>query len=224
MSALGAFSALIRRDIRLAWAQGGAGALSLSFFLIAITLFPFGLGPDKNMLARLAPGLIWVVALLAGLLSLDRLYQADYEDGSLDSLMLSPLPLELMVIAKTIAHWVGTVLPLIIIAPVLAMMLNLADGAYGWLFVSLLVGTPSLSLLGSIGAALTVAIRRGGVLLALLILPLYIPALIFGALVVESAAVGEDPIPHLALLGAFSLISLFIAPFASAAALRLALE
>ncbi len=219
-----AFWALVKRDITLAWAQGGAGGLSLAFFMIATSLFPFAVGPDSEFLMRLAPGVIWVVALLAGLISLDRLFQADFEDGSLDMLALSPLSLEMTAFAKTLAHWFSVMLPLVILSPLLGLMLAMPVASLGWLLLSLLIGSPALSLIGSIGAALTVAVRRGGVLIALIILPLYIPVLIFGAGSLLAISAGTDPLPHLALSGAVSLFALFISPFASAAALRLGLE
>lgn len=218
------FLGLVKRDIHLAWSQGGTGTMALSFFLIAATLFPFGVGPEPQMLARIAAGVVWVVALLACLLSLDRLFQADYEDGSLDDLASSPLGLVGVVSAKMLAHWIATILPLVFAAPLLGLFLNLPASGYGYLLVSLLVGTPALSLLGGIGAALTVSVRRGGVLLSLLVLPLYIPTLIFGVGVINSAVLNADPLPHLALLGAASLFALLISPFATAGALRLSLE
>lgn len=223
-SILSIFISIIKRDIKLAWSQGGAAGMTLGFFLIAISLFPLGVGPEASILARIGPGVIWVIALLACLLSLDRLFQADFEDGSLDDLTLSPIHLELVVIAKTTAHWLATILPIILISPLLAALLNMPDLGYKMLVYSLLIGTPALSLIGSIGAALTVALRRGGVLLTLLVLPLYIPTLIFGVGAVSASITLTDPLPHLALTGAVSLIALIIAPFASAAALRLALE
>lgn len=218
------FKAVVVRDIKLAWSQGGTGTMALSFFLIAVALFPLGVGPEMEMLARIAAGVIWVVALLACLLSLDRLFQADYEDGSLDDLMSAPLALSGIVLAKILAHWAATILPLILAAPLLALLLNLPEAGYLYLVLSLLIGSPTLSLLGAIGAALTVPIRRGGVLMSLLVLPLYVPTLIFGVGAVDAAVVGADPLPHLALLGAVSLVSMLIAPVATAAALRLALE
>lgn len=218
------FFGVILRDVRLAWSQGGTGTMALSFFLIAVALFPLGVGPELAILSRIAAGVIWVVALLACLLSLDRLFQADYEDGSLDDLIGSPLPLTAVVSAKILAHWVATIAPLIVVAPLLALLLNMPSAGYMYLLLSLVIGTPALSLLGAIGAALTVSIRRGGVLMSLLVLPLYIPTLIFGVGVIDAALDGGDPLPHLALLGAVSLIALLVAPIASAAALRLALE
>ncbi len=220
----GIFFGIVKRDVRLAWSQGGTGTMALSFFLIAVTLFPFGVGPEPQILARIAPGVIWVVALLACLISLDRLYQADFEDGSLDDLALSPLGLTGVAAAKILAHWVSTVLPLVVVSPILGMLMNLPDGAYGTLLISLLVGTPALSLIGSMGAALTVSVRRGGVLLSLLVLPLYVPTLIFAVGAVDATAGLVDATQPLALLGAASLLALVIGPFVSAQALRLSLE
>ncbi len=218
------FSEIIRRDIRLAWAQGGTGTMALSFFLMAVTLFPFGVGPEPQILARIGAGIIWVVALLAALISLDRIFQADYEDGSLDHLMLSPLPLWAVVLAKVIAHWAATIVPLVLASPFLGFLLNLNTEATGILTLSLLIGSPAFSLIGAIGAGLTVALRRGGVLLSLLVLPLYIPTLIFGVGAVDAMSGFQNPAPHLALLAATSLFALLIAPFATAAALKIALE
>lgn len=218
------FGGIVLRDMRLAWSQGGTGTMALSFFLIAVTLFPFGVGPEPQTLARIAAGVIWVVALLACLLSLDRLFQADYEDGCLDDLASAPIGLMAVVSAKMLAHWLATILPLVLAAPVLALVLNLPPAGYGYLVLSLVIGTPALSLLGGIGAALTVSVRRGGVLMSLLVLPLYIPTLIFGVGAIDAAVLSGDPLPHLALLGAVSLMTLVISPFATAGALRLSLE
>jgi len=221
------FSILISvflRDVRLAWAQGGTGTMALSFFLIAVSLFPFGIGPEPQTLARIAPGVLWVMALLACLISLDRLFQADFEDGSMDDLVSSPAGLITVVWAKIAAHWFSTMLPLVLVAPVLGLMLNLPPSGYGMLVLSLLIGTPALSFLGSVGAALTVSVRRGGVLMALLVLPLYIPVLIFGVGVVDAIVFSGDPLPHMALLGATTLFAALIAPFAASFALRLSLE
>lgn len=224
VKASGVFWAVVVRDIKLAWSQGGTGTMAVSFFLIAVTLFPFGVGPEPQTLARIAAGVIWVVALLACLLSLDRLFQADFEDGSLDDLALSPIGMIGISCAKTLAHWLSTILPLVVVAPVLAMLMHLPNEAYAWLVVSLLIGTPALSLFGAIGAALTVAVRRGGVLMSLLVLPLYIPTLIFGVGAIDAVTLSSDPAPHLALLGAVTLVGLVVSPFATAAALRVSLE
>lgn len=218
------FFALIKRDVKLAWSGGGAATMVLSFFLVAVTLFPFGIGSDMEILARISVGVIWVTALLACLLSLDRIFQADFEDGSLDDIVMSPIPMEMAVLAKIIAHWLATILPLVLLAPLLAGLLNLPQEGYTILMVSLLIGTPALSMIGAIGAALTVAIRRGGVLLSLLVLPLYIPTLIFGVGATYAAIDGNDAGPALALLGAVTLVSALVGPIASAAAIRLSLE
>jgi len=208
----------------LAYRQGSALTMTLSFFVIAVTLFPLGVGPELNVLARIGPGVLWVGALLACLLTLDRIFQADFEDGTLEQLMLGPLSIEFIVLAKIIAHWVMSVLPLIAITPILAISLNVhADGIWAMIF-SLLIGSPVLSLIGAVGAALTVAMRRGGVLLSLLVLPLYIPVLIFGVASVEAAVALMPMAPHLMLLGGLSLGALVVCPFAAAAALRLAVE
>ncbi len=221
---MSALVCVFRRDLLLAIRQGGGPSLGLGFFLIAGTLAAIGLGPEPNLLARAAPGMIWVLALLACLLSLDRMFQADFEDGSLDLLPSASTALPALVLAKILAHWLTTGLPLILGTPVLALLFNLPDDALIMELVSLTIGTPALSLIGGIGAALTVGIRRGGLLLSLLILPLYVPILIFGVGAVEASASGMDPFPHLALLGAASLVSLVLAPLASAAALRLHLS
>ena len=218
------FLLIVGRDMRLAFRQGGAGAMTVIFFVIAVTLFPLGVGPEREVLARLSAGVIWVAALLASMLSLDRLFQADFEDGSLDLLLLGPLPLEFTVLAKILAHWLTTGVPLIIAAPLLALLLNMAVEGLGALMLAMLLGTPSLSLVGAVGAALTITVRRGGVLLSLLVLPLYIPVLIFGAGAVEAAVSGLGATPHLLILGALLLGALVLAPWASAAAIRIALE
>jgi len=221
---LRSFLALLKRDMLLAYRQGSALTMTLSFFVIAVTLFPLGVGPELNVLARIGPGVLWVGALLACLLTLDRIFQADFEDGTLEQLMLGPLSIEFIVLTKIIAHWVMSVLPLIAITPILAISLNVhADGIWAMIF-SLLIGSPVLSLIGAVGAALTVAMRRGGVLLSLLVLPLYIPVLIFGVASVEAAVALMPMAPHLMLLGGLSLGALVVCPFAAAAALRLAVE
>ena len=218
------FGALLRRDIALAFRQGGAGLLALGFFVITVALFPFGVGPEAGVLGRIAPGVTWVAALLATLLSLDRLFQADFEDGSLDLLVLAPLPLEIVVLAKCLAQWLTTALPLVAAAPLMALLLHMDGAGFGVLLASLVIGTPALSMIGAIGAALTVGIRRGGVLLSLLVLPLYIPVLIFGVMAIEATLTGLSPAPHLMLLGALSLLATALAPWAAAAAIRLSLS
>lgn len=220
----GIFFAVVRRDIALAWSQGGTTLLALGFFLMSVSLFPFGIGPEPTTLARIAPGILWVVALFAAVLSLDRLYQADFDDGSLDDLNLSPIGLSGIVCAKVLAHWLSTTLPLAVFAPVLALMLNLPEGGYGVLFIAMAIGTPALSLIGSFGAALTIAVRRGGVLMFLIVLPLYIPTLIFGVGAVDAAVQLLDPMPHLYLLGATTLIAAIVGIAASVGAVKLALE
>lgn len=215
---------LFFNDLRLQARQGSDLIAPVAFFVLATLLIPFGVGPEPNLLARLAPGVIWVTALLATLLPLDRLFQRDHEDGSLDLLALSPLPLELVVLAKVAAHWVATGLPLLIVAPLLGLMLRLDPGCYGVLELSLAIGTPVLSLIGAFGAAVTLGARRGGALLAVLVLPLYVPSLIFATSAVGAAAEGLSPTPHLLLLGSMLAAAAALAPFAAAAALRNALE
>jgi heme exporter protein B len=219
-----AFKGVFRRDLHLALRQGGDTALVLGFFILAVVLFPLGVGPEPAVLQRIGAGIVWVAALLAALLSLDRLFQSDYQDGGLDLLVLSSLPLELAVLAKCTAHWVATGLPLVLTSSLLAFLVDLDPGAIPTLMLSLLVGTPSLSLTGSVAAALTLGARRQGVLLSLLILPLYVPPLVFGAGAVEASAAGTGARPHLLILGALTLAALALSPWASAAALRQALD
>lgn len=219
-----AAGAVLARELRLALRSGGGAGLGLAFFLIVVLLVPFGVGPDAAVLARVAPGTLWIAALLACQLSLDRLFQTDAEDGTLDVLALAPLPLEALVALKALAHWLTTGLPLVLAAPLLGVTLSLPPGAYGWLVASLAVGTPGLSFLGAVGAAVTVGLRRGGLLLSILVLPLYVPSLIFGARTVADAADGADPWPALLLLGGLSLGILALAPVAAAAALRVNLR
>ena len=218
------FLALIGRDLRLAF-RGGIGSLvSVVFFVIAVALFPLGVGPSLDLLARIAPGVLWVCALLAAMLSLDRMFHDDHDDGSLEQIALGLLPLELVVLAKAIAHWLATGLPLVLAAPVLAVLLNLSTDGFVILIVSLLLGSPILSLVGAVGAALTVGLRRGGVLISLLVLPLYVPVLIFGVGAVEGAIYGFGERAHLLILAGGLIGALVFAPFAAAAALRLAQE
>ncbi len=218
------FAAVLRRDLRLALRQGSDTMVVLAFFVIVVALFPFGVGPDEKTLEAIAAGIIWVAALLAALLSLDRLFQADYEDGSLDHLLLAPLGPGGLVAAKSLAHWLTTGVPLVLLAPLLAVLMQMRSSAVPVLVVSLLLGTPLLTLIGAIGAALVLGARRGGVLLSLLVLPLYIPVLIFGVLAVEAAAAGAAARPHLLLLAALLLLALALAPLAAAVALRQAVE
>ncbi|MEI6558761.1 MAG: heme exporter protein CcmB [Rhodospirillaceae bacterium] len=215
---------LVGRDLRLALRQGSDATMAVMFFVLCVVLFPFGVGPEPNILARIAAGVIWVAALLASLLSLERLFLTDYEDGSLELMALSGLPLELVVLAKTAAHWLVTGVPLLVAAPLLAVLLNMERGGFGVLLLTLALGTPALSLIGGIGAALTLGARRGGVLISLLILPLYIPLLIFGAGAIDATLTGLSPRPHLLILAAMLVAALPLAPIASAAALRQALE
>ncbi len=216
--------ALLIRDLRLAFRAGGGFGLALAFFLIVVMLVPFGVGPETQVLERIAPGILWVGALLACLLSLDRIFALDREDGSLDLLATSPIPLEGIAAVKALAHWLTTGLPLTLAAPIFGIVLNLAPGGYLWLVVSLAVGTPVLSMIGTFGAALTVGLKRGGLLLSLLVLPLYVPTLIFGAEVVRRGADGLDPTTPLAFLGGITLGGIAFLPFAAAAALRVNLR
>jgi len=221
---MSAFRLLVLRDLRLALRQGGDAAMVVAFFVLTVILFPFGVGPEAALLSRIAAGVVWVTALLAALLSLERLFLADWEDGSLEALALMPLPLEAQVLAKCLAHWLVAGLPLIVVAPLLALLLHLDAAGYPVLLLSLLLGTPTLSLIGAVGAALSLGARRGGVLLSLLVLPLYIPVLIFGVAAVEASIGGFGARPHLLLLGALLAGALVLAPVAAAAALRQALE
>lgn len=223
-TALTPFWALLRRDLLLAFRHRGELANPLLFFIIVITLFPIGISPQPKTLALIAPGVIWVAALLATLLSLDSLFRSDFEDGTLEQLVLSPHSLSLLVLAKVLAHWLVSGLPLIIISPILAYALFLPTDAYPALLLSLLLGTPILSLIGSIGVALTVGLRRGGMLLSLLILPLYIPILIFAASAVNVAADGFNFSGQLYLLSALLALAITLSPFATAAALRISLS
>ncbi len=217
-------AAIVGRDVALALGRGGDAGTVIGFFVVVVTLFPFGLGPEPNLLARVAPGILWVAALLAATLSLDRLFRADLEDGSLDQLALAPLPLAAVVLAKALAHWLTTGLPLLAATPLLALLLGLPWPGFGALLGTLALGTPALSLIGAVAAALTLGARRAGALVALLVLPLTIPLLIFGVAAVEAAVTGQPAAPHLMLLGALLLGALALAPWAAAAALRLALD
>ena len=216
------FCALIRRDIILALRDGSAIGTALGFYLVVVTLTPLSLGPDIAALARIAPGILWVGLLLAVLLTLGRLFEADHEDGTLDVLALGTQPLEVIALAKIIAHWLTCALPLIVIAPVLGLLLNLDIAAYGWLALTMLLGSPALSAIGAIAAAVTLKSRKGALLISLLVLPLYIPTLIFGiaALSAVLTASPGGPTSSLLLLAAVSLASVVLAPIATAAALR----
>ncbi|MHA1600949.1 MAG: heme exporter protein CcmB [Alphaproteobacteria bacterium] len=221
---MSAFTEVVARDLRLALRQRGDAVMVVLFFVLTAMLFPFAIGPEPNLLARLAAGVIWVTALLAVLLSLERLFLADFEDGSLELLVLAPIPLSLAVLAKVLAHWLTTGLPLIAAAPLIALLYNMDGAALPVLALAMLLGTPSLSLIGAVGAALTLGARRGGVLVPLLVLPLYIPVLIFGVAAIDAALAGLDARPHLMFLGAIVLVMLVVAPLAAAAALRQAVE
>ncbi|MDX5379168.1 MAG: heme exporter protein CcmB [Halomonas sp.] len=216
--------ATLKRDLLLLLRRRSEVLNPLVFFAIVITLFPIGISPDPALLAAIAPGLLWVAALLAALLSLDSLFRADYDDGSLEQLLLTPQPLAMLALAKVAVHWLLTGLPLALMAPVLGIMLALPAGSYLVLAVSLALGSASLSLIGAIGAALTVGLSRGGVLLSLLVLPLYIPVLIFGAGAVQAAIFGDSVLAHLAILGALLALALIFAPLAIAASLRISIN
>jgi heme exporter protein B len=215
-----AFGSLILRDLKLAVRAGGAAALALAFFAAVASLVPLGIGPDLKLLARIAAGVLWVAAVLAALLSLDRLFQADFEDGSLDQMALSPLPLEAVALAKIVAHWLTTGLPLTAIAAVLAIAYGLPANATGAMVLALLVGTPAVSAIGGIGAALTLSIRRGGLILPFIVLPLTAPVVIFGSGAVAAVLDGLQS-GALLFLTAFSLLAVALAPFAAAAGVRL---
>ncbi len=216
--------AILKRDLHLASRQGMDNMMVVMFFVIAVVLFPFGVGPEPNILARIAAGVIMVAALLASMLSLERLFQTDYEDGSLELLSLSPIAMEVVVLAKVAAHWLTTGLPLIVAAPLLAVLLNMNVEGFPMLILALLLGTPSLSLIGAVGASLILGSRRGGVLLALLILPLYIPVLIFGVSAIDAVIGGFAANAQLLILGAFLMGTLALCPWAAAAGVRQAIE
>jgi heme exporter protein B len=217
---------LARRELLLAFRQGGSGLMGLAFFGLVVTLVPLGVGPIPDLLARIAPGILWIGAVLASLISLDRLFQADFEDGSLDLLRLAPTPLAILVAVKCLAHWAATAWPLIIAAPVLGLMLNLSPNAQWTLVFGLALGTPAFSFLGAIGAALTVGIRRGGLLLSLLALPFFTPTLIFGVLAARAAIdnIGQEVGPNLMLVAAVTLVSMVLGPLAAAGAIKISLS
>ncbi|AWN53399.1 heme exporter protein CcmB [Methylobacterium sp. 17Sr1-1] len=216
-----AFLAVVARDLRLAGRIGGSGALSLVFFLMIVALVPFGLGPDLNLLARIGPGILWIAAVLATLIGLDRLFQADEEDGSLDLLSGAPAPLELLVLAKVTAHWLTTGLPLALATPLFGLLVALSPTGMAATSLTLLVGTPALTFIGAVGAALTASIRRGGLILAVVVLPLMVPTLIFGVSAADAALVGTVPFTTpLAILAALSLTAGVVGTLAAAAALR----
>lgn len=222
---MSAFVKLVARDLKLALREGGAISTALGFYLIVVSILPLGLGPDLNLLARIAAGLLWVALLLAALLSLDRIFHDDWQDGSLELIALGALPLELVAAAKSLAHWISIGIPLTLAAPVLALLLNLPGDAFGPLLLTMLTGTPAISFLGSIGAALTLGLKRGGLLLALLILPLYIPVLVFGVSAMNAVITGPAPfLSSWLILCAISLATVVLAPIGAAAALRLNLQ
>lgn len=216
--------ALLLRDLKLALRAGGGFGLGLAFFLIVTVMVPFSVGPQSELLSRIAPGVLWLGALLACLLSLDRLLALDWEDGSLDLLATAPLPLESIVTIKALAHWITTGLPLVLAAPVLGVLLNLPEPGFLWLVISLLLGTPALSVIGTFGAALTVGLKRGGLLMSLLVMPLYVPTLIFGSEVARRGAEDMAVQTPLLLLAGISAASIALLPFASAAVLRVNLR
>ncbi len=215
---------VIQREVKIAFRSGAEVVNPLWFFLIVITLFPLGIGPEPQQLARIAPGVIWVAALLASLLALERLFRDDFLDGSLEQLLLLPAPLPVTVLGKVIAHWLITGLPLIILSPLAALLLSLDMASWRAMALTLLLGTPTLSFLGAIGTGLTVGLRRGGVLLSLLVLPLSIPVLIFATAAINAAAQGLPIGGYLAVLGAMLAVSATLSPFATAAALRISLH
>ncbi|HIM72183.1 MAG: heme exporter protein CcmB [Alphaproteobacteria bacterium] len=221
---MNAFIAIVRRDVTLALRRVSDTVSVVLFFVLAIVLFPLGIGPELNVLARIAAGTIWVAALLAAMLSLDRLFQVDADEGGLDLLVLAPLPLEAVVLAKCLAHWLVTGVPLILSAPILSILLNMGGGGFLVMILAMALATPTLSLIGAVGAALTVGARRGGVLVSLLVLPLLTPVLILGASAVDLALAGLNATPLLMLLGAMLLVAVLLCPWAAAAGLRLATE
>ena len=219
------FRQLVRRDLALAWKESGALGTALGFYVIVVTLLPLAIGPDLNLLSRIAPGVLWVALLLSALLSLGRMFETDLEDGSLEVLATGPLPLEAVAAAKSLAHWLTTGLTLAALTPLLGLLLNLPPEAYGTLIVTMLVGTPAVSCIGAVGAALTLRSRRGGLLLGLLMLPLFVPTLVFGIEAVREAMLGSAAfLPAFLILCAISLGALVLGPVAAAAALRFQLQ
>jgi len=221
---LGAIGAVLRRDLTVALRRAHDVLVPLVFFAIVVALFPLGVGPEPERLREMAPGVLWVAALLATMLSLNRLFAADHADGTLEQLLLAPHPLAALVLAKTAAHWLLTGLPLVLLTPLLALQLNLPLDALGTLLATLALGTPVLSLIGAVGAALTLGLRGGGVLLSALVLPLYTPVLIFGAGGVSAVLHGFEAQAQISLLGAFLALAVTLAPWAAAAALRISLD
>ncbi len=221
---MGRFLSIVHRDLRLALRQGSDSVMVVMFFVLTVVLFPLGIGPEGNMLARVASGVILVAALLASMLSLERLFQTDYEDGSLELLTLSPLPLEIIVLAKVTAHWLTTGLPLMIASPILAVLMNMDGKGFSMMMLALLLATPALSLIGAIGAALVLGSRRGGVLISLLVLPLFVPVLIFAVGLIDAAIGGFAVKSQILILSAILCASLAFCPFAAAAAVRQSVE
>lgn len=219
-----AFLMLLRRDLIIAIRRRAEIVNPLLFFILVTTLFPLGIGANPDLLREIAPGIIWVAALLAALLSLDSVFRTDFEDGSLEQFLLSAHPVSILVLAKVLAHWLITGLPLLVVAPLLAVLLDLSPQATGVLLTTLVLGTPVLSLIGGVGVALTVGLRKGGMILSLLVLPLYVPVLIFATSAVETATAGLPIVAHLSLLSALLVLALSLSPIATAAALRISLS
>ena len=219
-----AFATLVARDLRLAVRQGGALGTALGFYMIVVTLLPLGLGTDLNLLSRIAPGVLWIALLLSALLSLPRIFGADYEDGSLDIIATGELPLELVAAAKALAHWISTSVPLALLAPLLGILLNLDIGTYPVLVATMLVGTPAVSFIGAVGAALTLRAHRGGLLIALLVLPLYVPTLVFGMATITALLGPGGILSPFLILTAISLGAVILGPIAAAAALRFQMQ
>ena len=217
------FTSLFLRDLRLAW-RGNGAALAVGFFFIAVALVPFGIGPDLNMLQKIAPGLVWVSLVLAELLSLEQMFQADIEDGSFDQFMLAGTPLEMLAMAKGLAHWVGTVLPLVLLAPLAGLLLNIHPDSLFLMLITLLAGSPAMSFLGMMGSALSAGVARGGLLAALIVMPLYVPVLIFGSSALSLALAGDFDPSALAVLVLLGLASLCLGPVVAAAGLRTVLR
>lgn len=215
---------VVWRDLILAWRRRADALSTLFFFVIVVSLFPLGIGPETELLRSIAPGVVWVAALLASMLSLGRLFANDYQDGTLEQLLLTPQPLYLVVLGKVAAQWLTSELPLVCMAPLLGVQFGVSNDTLVVLVVSLVLGTPVLSMIGSIGAALTLGLRSSSVLISILVLPLYIPVLIFGAGAVEASIIGQSPTPHIYLLGAITVLSLIFAPWATSAALRISVE
>jgi len=218
------FAWLVWRDLILAWRRRADVLATLFFFIIVVSLFPLGIGPERETLKTIAPGVVWVAALLASMLSLGRIFGNDYQDGTLEQLLLTPQPGYLVVLAKVLAHWIVSEVPLVLIAPVLGVQFGLSQNGLAIVVVSLLLGTPVLSVIGSVGAALTLGLRAANVLVALLVLPLYIPVLIFGSGAVQASVTGSSPQAWLLLLAATLIVSLVFAPWATSAALRISVE